>query len=344
MAPKLKTALINKDDNSILELYFDSALETSVPVPLSSFLINYGKYTILSYGYVNNSIITLSVDPVFNSEDDISVTYNPPIDLTLAIRSPVSNPSDMVSLKRAAVKQISSFPVYNLLENSNRQDEWLEESNLAGDDEDSLPNYPIPTRGSTREPTPDDFILMYGEKEAIQISNIDDASATKPNLEKIWMALQDACAYIDNYIHGANHSCFRIVSSNRRRTACIIARYYLDTVRRRQNVTDDFERCIKEISNLCDNFEGPTGDDPLARENGGILRTWRIPQYYNGVTGKGFTGWWVDTCADKEIDYRNDRSQYNAENNNNDPNEPSNGRNVNPYERPSDNGGNQSNP
>ena len=43
-----------------------------------------------------------------------------------------------------------------------------------------------------------------------------------------------------------------------------------------------------------------------------------MPQYYNGVSGKGLSGWWSDTGGDRVPDYRWDF--FNAENNNDDPN------------------------
>ena len=74
--------------------------------------------------------------------------------------------------------------------------------------------------------------MAYGLKEAIQLSNIDDADAIQPNDTKIWMAIEDATALIDNYIEQAGRGGKLLISSSRRRTALIIARYYLDTVRR----------------------------------------------------------------------------------------------------------------
>jgi hypothetical protein len=34
------------------------------------------------------------------------------------------------------------------------------------------------------------------------------------------------------------------------------------------------------------------------------MRSWRIPQRYNGVTGKGFSGWQTDAAGDLAPDYR----------------------------------------
>lgn len=207
--------------------------------------------------------------------------------------------------------------------------------------------YPIPDRATPRAATPDDFILAFGLREAIQISNIDDADATQPNVEKIWMAIEDACALIDNYISGASRAGKILISSSRRRTSLIIARYYLDTVRRREDVKGDYERAITEMDkarSLQDitRPELPWWADPCnpLRDNG--IRSHRIPQYYNGVSGKGLSGYWNDSGFSEEDDWRYDRD--NAESNNDEGNwDHSGGSPRRVPEQPGDDGGTQEN-
>ena len=184
-------------------------------------------------------------------------------------------------------------------------------------------NYPIKPRPNPRTATPDDFILAYGLREAIQISNLDDADATQPNTDKIWMAIQDACALIDNYIVQASRGGKLLISSNRRRTALIIARYYLDSVRRREDVKNDYERCITEMERARTmedviRPDAPWWQDPCNPNRGKGVRSWRVPQRYNGVSGKGLSGWWNDAGAEEVDDWRYDRT--NSEVNNDDPN------------------------
>lgn len=179
-------------------------------------------------------------------------------------------------------------------------------------------NYPNATRPSPRTATPDDFILAYGLKEAIQLSNIDDADAIQPNDIKIWMAIEDATALIDNYIEQAGRGGKLLISSNRRRTALIIARYYLDTVRRREDVKNDYERAIVELDKArslkdVERPQLPWWADPCNPTSG--VRSHRIPQYYNGVSGKGLGGWWVDSAAEESSDFRT--AGVNSQNNNN---------------------------
>ena len=183
----------------------------------------------------------------------------------------------------------------------------------------SLLPYPNVNRPTPRAATPDDFVMAYGMREATQISNIDDADATSPNNEKIWMAIQDACALIDNYISVASRAGKLLISSSRRRTSLIIARYYLDTVRRREDVKADYEAAIGELERgreLRDMIRPdiPAWLDPCNPKRGNLVYSHRIPQYYNGVSGKGLDGWWVDSGADTQADFRTDGD--NDQNNN----------------------------
>lgn len=204
--------------------------------------------------------------------------------------------------------------------------------------------YPIYDRPTPRSATPDDFIMAYGLREAIQISNIDNAEATEPNNAKIWMAIEDACALIDNYISGATRAGKILISSSRRRTSLIIARYYLDTVRRREDVKGDYERAITELDKsrtLQDvtRPELPWWADPCNpwRGQGGV-RSHRIPQYYNGVSGKGLSGYWTDTGYSEVDDWRYDRD--NSEGNNNSGNANGSGHNEGRApSQPTDEGG-----
>jgi len=206
-------------------------------------------------------------------------------------------------------------------------------------------NYPIRTRPNPRTATPDDFILAYGLREAIQLSNLDDADAIQPNTDKIWMAIQDASALIDNYIIQASRAGKLLISSNRRRTALIIARYYLDSVRRREDVKEDYERCLKELDRAMSmesvvRPDPPWWADPCNPRRGSGVRSWRIPQVYNGVSGKGLSGWWTDSGYEEINDWRFDR--LNSEGNNNEPNWKPSGGNTGDGrlpQQPADDGG-----
>lgn len=185
-----------------------------------------------------------------------------------------------------------------------------------------LRHFPYPEMGNPtpRAATPDDFVLAYGLREAIQLTNIDDADATQPNSQKLWMAIEDACALIDNYIIQATRAGKLLISSSRRRTSLIIARYYLDTVRRREDVKKDYELAITELDKARDLKDGVRPDlpwwaDPCYANRGNGVLSHRIPQYYNGTNGKGLDGYWVDSAAEEGTDFR--VAGTNSQNNNN---------------------------
>jgi len=160
-------------------------------------------------------------------------------------------------------------------------------------------------KSDPRSASPDDFIVAYGLKEAIQLTNIDDAAATTVNVAKLRMAIQDANSLIDSYIEQSGKAGMVLITSNRRRTALIIARYYLDTVRRRDDVKQDYESALKQLAAEMQMtaIRAGNGDSAIDTPQG-IMRSWRIPQRYNMVSGKGLSGWATDTAGDLAPDYR----------------------------------------
>lgn len=308
-------------------LIFDSPLDEGVLIPLTSFMVNYGQSVVSSAAYSSSSIITLTVSDTFSSFDRLTVTYEPPIDLSQAVRGLIRPPLSDSKIKRCAVRSFSQFRVENLIPPDEAGLGWSETSGLGGNytpggggGSASCDGIEVSSGGAGNgtgklgnTPTPDDFVIAYGFKEACQLSNLDNPSANSINTERIWTAIQDACALIDSYITQMPRANKLIVSSSRRRTALIFARYYLDSVRRRQDVTDDYERAIKELDQA---LQAPylkpeadcstPGNQPAINRPGGIMRSWRIPQYYNGVSGKGLSSWWTDSAADENGDWRED--------------------------------------
>jgi phage gp36-like protein len=160
-------------------------------------------------------------------------------------------------------------------------------------------------KSDPKSASPDDFIVAYGLKEAIQLTNIDDAAATSVNVAKLRMAIQDANSLIDSYIEQSGKAGMVLITSNRRRTALIIARYYLDTVRRREDVKSDYETALKQLAAEMQMTAIRAGNGDSAIDTpAGIMRSWRIPQRYNGVSGKGLSGFTTDAAGDQAPDYR----------------------------------------
>ncbi len=347
-APQVQDIHI-KVKNQIL-LTFDQALDTQVQVPLTCFSVNYGRVPITSWKYESTAEISLQLGQNLGVKDKIEVNYQPPEDIDKALTAPQPADANILVKRRNVVRAFFKVPALNQL--SQNEAVWNENSNLGvNDDGDVAPGnpngdpweagcssldgkknnsaaagykaYPISTRPNPRTATPDDFILAYGLKEAIQLSNLDDADAIQPNTDKIWMAIQDASALIDNYIVQASRGGQLLISSNRRRTALIIARYYLDSVRRREDVKDDYERCLTEIERAMSmesvvRPDPPWWQDPCNNRRACGVRSHRIPQFYNSVSGKGLSGWWTDSGYISRNDWRYMR--LNSEGNNNEPN------------------------
>lgn len=306
------------DEESKLRLVFDQTLDSSIEVPLTCFSVNYGKIPVVERDFLNTTTLVLTLGKNLLPKDKIFVSYTPPENIQLALRAPVKANASQATLRRNVVRAFFKVPVKNLLKVNEFGEGWDDNANLG--QYSNGKGYSRRDKGSNpRAATPDDFILAFGLREAIQLTNIDDADAIQPNTERLWMAIQDANALIDSYINQSTKAGKLLVSSNRRRTSMIIARYYLDSVRRREDITQDYERAIKELEAATTYNMAVRPDEEMAINSPkGLLRSWRIPQYYNGVSGKGLSGQWNDSAGDLMRDFRHD--WYNAERNNNDPN------------------------
>jgi phage gp36-like protein len=216
-----------------------------------------------------------------------------------------------VVVKRNAVRAFYRVPGRNQLAPDEKTDGSQTQANLG----QTIGGYGFPYQSRSgvltdhksdpRSASVDDFVLAYGLKEAIQLTNIDDAAATSVNAAKLRMAIQDANSLIDSYIEQSGKAGMVLITSNRRRTALIISRYYLDTVRRREDVRADYESALKQLAAemQMSAIRAGNGDSAIDTPQG-IMRSWRIPQRYNGVSGKGFSGFTTDTAGDQAPDYR----------------------------------------
>jgi phage gp36-like protein len=256
-------------------------------------------------------MITLGLDNFLSPWDEIFVSYEPALDLKQCLRGPVPPTANDVVVKRNAVRAFYRVPARNQLAPDEKTDGTQTQANLG----QTIGGYGFPyqNRSGTltdhksdpRSASPDDFITAYGLKEAIQLTNIDDAASTTVNVSKLRMAIQDANSLIDSYIEQSGKAGMVLITSNRRRTALIIARYYLDTVRRREDVKTDYESALKQLAaeRAMTAIRAGNGDSAIDTPMG-IMRSWRVPQRYNAVSGKGLSGFVTDTAGDQAPDYR----------------------------------------
>jgi phage gp36-like protein len=259
-------------------LTFSTPMRITNVVPPSVFSLN--GLVILSTQWISNCVLSLQLQDPVTQSGFFTLDYTRPLD-------------DLQSLQsQSGTEFVEDF-------------EYLELYNFTPRAEDRTDyslgtNYPVSGTDPT-EAYPDDFIQMFGKREAIQITNLDNPYSQVVQTERIEAALRDAHALIDSYIYQAPLAGKRLVSSTRKRTACIIARYYLDSVRRRKDVLEDYERVIKELEANANALENP---DELATNNGGILRIVQIPRIYDSEDGKGFQGWDLRLGEKDNKDYR----------------------------------------
>jgi phage gp36-like protein len=307
--PQIKEITVTAS-NAVM-LYFDGPLDSRVGVPVECFTVNYGQFGVVTVNYASDTMITLELDSFLSPWDEVFVSYEPPLDLKQCLRGPVPPTANDVVVKRNAVRAFYRVAGRNTLAPDESTDGSRSQSNLGG----TIGGYGFPyqhrsgvlapDKSDPRSASPDDFILAFGLKEAIQLTNIDDAAAKSVNVAKLRMAIQDANSLIDSYIEQSGKAGQVLITSNRRRTALTIARYYLDTVRRRDDVRQDFENCLKQIQAemAMTAIRAGNGDSAIDTPQG-IMRSWRTPQRYNSVSGKGLSGWTTDTAGDQAPDFR----------------------------------------
>lgn len=307
--PRIKEVTVPTTGTIIL--WFDAPLDTTVVVPLSSFTVCYGQHTVSTMIYSSDTMLTLGLESFLSPWDEVFVSYEPPLDLKQCLRGPVPPTANDVVIKRNAVRAHYRVPGRNQLAPDEKTDNTRANSNLGATV--SGVGYPYynrsgvatPGKSDPRSASPDDFIMAYGLKEAVQLTNIDDASATTVNVAKLRLAIEDANALIDSYIEQSGKAGKLLITSSRRRTAMIIARYYLDTVRRREDVYKDYEVALKTLDAEMKMTAARAGAGISAIDTPeGIMRSWRTPQRYNSVSGKGLSAWITDTAGDLTPDYR----------------------------------------
>lgn len=93
----------------------------------------------------------------------------------------------------------------------------------------------------------DYFIEVFGYQESVQLSNIDNPTGNKIDYDKIQIALNDAAALINNYILTAPPQGKILIAGSYRRTQAVIARWYLDILRPRQQVIDAAEKALEQL-------------------------------------------------------------------------------------------------
>lgn len=95
--------------------------------------------------------------------------------------------------------------------------------------------------------TVDYFIEVFGYAEAVELSNIENPTGNNVDYDKIQIALNDAAVLINNYIISAPPQGKILIAGSYRRTQAILARWYLDILRPRQQVIDAADKAMQQL-------------------------------------------------------------------------------------------------
>jgi phage gp36-like protein len=125
-----------------------------------------------------------------------------------------------------------------------------------------------------------DFELAFGSREALQLSNRDNAaSATVVNAAVLEEFLEGASGLIDSYL-GARYLTPVVTPTQPLKQACLdIARYYIDNVRVREDVRLRYEDRIRWLEQVTKGLvelglPGIAGLTPISGSNGlGLSRS-----------------------------------------------------------------------
>lgn len=97
-------------------------------------------------------------------------------------------------------------------------------------------------------PTVEDLQLMFGHSELLELSNPSDPNATVVDVRRVELAIADATEWLMSRLAAAGATeGAELVIANQRRVIGVVARYYLDTLRTRENVREDYEETVKEV-------------------------------------------------------------------------------------------------
>lgn len=95
--------------------------------------------------------------------------------------------------------------------------------------------------------TVDYFIEVFGFNEALELSRLEDPTSNTIDYSRIQTALNDSAVLINNYIDTAPPQGKLLIAGSYRRTQATLARWYLDTLRPREQVVYAAETALKQL-------------------------------------------------------------------------------------------------
>lgn len=92
---------------------------------------------------------------------------------------------------------------------------------------------------------PDDFETFYGQQETVELTNLENPVEKSINYDRLEMAMTIAKEFILSYESLCSHSGIVAIRKTFRRLLFDITRYFLDSLHRREDVTKNYEDCIR---------------------------------------------------------------------------------------------------
>lgn len=93
----------------------------------------------------------------------------------------------------------------------------------------------------------DRFVKTFGIVETVELTNLEDPSQTVVNCSTLNLALEDAYSLLSQAQFQATWCGGGKIEASFQRWQVIIARYYLDILRRRPEVRQDYEDVLKDL-------------------------------------------------------------------------------------------------
>lgn len=121
--------------------------------------------------------------------------------------------------------------------------------------------------------TVNDMVAAFTLLEMTELSNLDTGGGYI-DCDRINMALQDAYRLLTAYSAGSNPTTASVIAANLRRWMMIIARYYLDSVRRREDVAKDYDMVLSTLKEITNGSGMSSNYAEIWSEPGGL--TWPI--------------------------------------------------------------------
>lgn len=94
-----------------------------------------------------------------------------------------------------------------------------------------------------------DFVLAFTTIEAVELSNLDSGGSSV-DCDRINKALLDAYKLLVSYKGILVPAAAKVIDINLNRWMLILARYYLDTLRRRDDVSTDYKSVMDMLGKL----------------------------------------------------------------------------------------------